>query len=248
MWRLLAGRSARPMQSWEGVLPVGLPLRAQNMLPSTHGVGFLDLSQEPCTDSAAISDSDLRACTPRFYRAILAHMRRVAIWDELRGEVRADAKAGAGVPLEAPPRTRRASHDRETGGDYGSGVCHQGRGGGGKGEGAHGRGGTVGGRREDGDSDGNVRWDTSPLVVAFTGKRQFRVLFPASGPSAAPKQVPYGRQTVLPPDWPLPAGASEVWVLPSPSGRAVLTHAEREGPYCDLAHRIRELAGGRAGR
>lgn len=232
------------MQSWKGVLPVGLPLRAQNMLPATHGVGFLDLSQEPCTDSAALSDSDLRARAPNFYAAMLAHMRRVALWDEIRGEERGDAKVRAGAHAEA---TRQAASDCN---EPSSGVkVEEGysKAGGVKVEEGSGEGEKT---APDGASEASgartVPRDAAPLVVAFTGKRQFRMLFPATGPSAAPKQVPYGRQEVLPPDWPLPRSASEVWVLPSPSGRAVLSHAEREDPYCDLAHRIRELTG--AGR
>ena len=79
--------------------------------------------------------------------------------------------------------------------------------------------------------------DFAPRVVAFAGKRQWGALFQPPLP-----RVPSGLQAPesRPPGWPLPA-SSEVWVLPSPSGRAVLTAEEREGPYRLLGARLAEL-------
>ncbi|OQS00113.1 hypothetical protein THRCLA_06217 [Thraustotheca clavata] len=76
-----------------------------------------------------------------------------------------------------------------------------------------------------------------PLLVAFTGKRQYSFLF-----DPPLKRVDSGLQTSqsLPPDWPLPA-ACEVWVLPSSSGRAAMTDAARCKPYMDLAARLHEI-------
>lgn len=74
-----------------------------------------------------------------------------------------------------------------------------------------------------------------PVIVAFTGKRQWTELFePAlprveSGPQSASSR---------PPGWPFPPEATEVWVLPSSSGRAAFTNEERERPYRALAERL----------
>ncbi len=76
----------------------------------------------------------------------------------------------------------------------------------------------------------------APLVVAFTGKRQWASLFEPPLPGG----FPHGRQECRPPGWPLPY-ESEVWVLPSSSGRAVMSAEEREGPYRALGERIASL-------
>ena len=41
-------------------------------------------------------------------------------------------------------------------------------------------------------------------------------------------------------NWPFPRENTEVWVMPSTSGRAVISHADRYGPYIKLAQRMRE--------
>eukprot|EP00240_Pyramimonas_obovata_P004980 CAMPEP_0118939270 /NCGR_PEP_ID=MMETSP1169-20130426/28434_1 /TAXON_ID=36882 /ORGANISM="Pyramimonas obovata, Strain CCMP722" /LENGTH=407 /DNA_ID=CAMNT_0006883493 /DNA_START=18 /DNA_END=1241 /DNA_ORIENTATION=+ len=79
--------------------------------------------------------------------------------------------------------------------------------------------------------------DAAPLVVAFTGKRQFAQLF-----DPPLKSVTAGKQPEdsLPRRWPFPA-TTEVWVLPSTSGRAVLKKGELEGLYIALGQRVRQL-------
>lgn len=78
----------------------------------------------------------------------------------------------------------------------------------------------------------------APVLIAFAGKRQFSWLF--SPPLS--KIEHYGKQTVLPSGWPHELRAdSEVWVLPSSSGRAVMTTAERTLPYQQLAERLRQV-------
>ncbi|KAK3250451.1 hypothetical protein CYMTET_40180 [Cymbomonas tetramitiformis] len=74
----------------------------------------------------------------------------------------------------------------------------------------------------------------SPAVVAFTGKRQYGQLF-----QPPLKRVTTGLQPPdsLPPGWPLPT-STEVWVLPSTSGRAVIPPGELEGVYIALGKRI----------
>jgi len=76
----------------------------------------------------------------------------------------------------------------------------------------------------------------APRVVAFAGKRQWASLFqpPLAG------GFNHGVQDVRPPGWPLPA-STEVWVLPSSSGRAVMTAEQRQGPYMELGRRLADL-------
>lgn len=87
-------------------------------------------------------------------------------------------------------------------------------------------------------SDSPCTLSHGPLLIAFSGKRQFSFLF--SPPLA--KVESYGRQTRLPQDWPHDCVCeSEVWVLPSSSGRSALTHEQRSTPYKQLAERLHEI-------
>ena len=73
-------------------------------------------------------------------------------------------------------------------------------------------------------------------MVAFCGKKQFSVLF-----TPPLKRVEHGLQTMdMPSQWPFHR-STQVWVLPSSSGRAVMTKAEREGPYRELAEVLTAL-------
>lgn len=77
----------------------------------------------------------------------------------------------------------------------------------------------------------------APRVIAFSGKRQWAELFepPLAG-------FAHGLRAERPPGWPAALlGASEVWVLPSSSGRAVMSKEEREGPYRQLGARVAQL-------
>lgn len=77
----------------------------------------------------------------------------------------------------------------------------------------------------------------SPLLIAFSGKRQFSYLFV---PPLA-KVAHHGRQTRYPTGLPPECRDSELWVLPSSSGRAAMTTAQRADPYKQLAARFHEL-------
>ena len=102
----------------------------------------------------------------------------------------------------------------------------------------------VGGARaEDPGSDAHLvaavraasRDGFGPAIVAFAGKRQYAQLF-----DSVPKSIDAGRQdpATLPPGWPLDPDRTEVWVLPSSSGRAAMTREAREGPYVELGRRL----------
>jgi G:T/U-mismatch repair DNA glycosylase len=79
----------------------------------------------------------------------------------------------------------------------------------------------------------------APLLVAFTGVKQFRAVF--AGQLPAKGAVPLGEWLgERPPGWPFGA-ATRVWVLPSSSGRAVLSHEQRARPYRELAQAFHAL-------
>ena len=77
-----------------------------------------------------------------------------------------------------------------------------------------------------------------PTVVAFAGKRQYAQLY-----DRVPSSVVTGRQDpdTLPPGWPFCPLQTEVWVLPSSSGRAAMTTAAREEPYVRLGERLAQM-------
>ena len=106
----------------------------------------------------------------------------------------------------------------------------------------------------------------APAVIAFAGKRQFAELFssPDDDPmhthtsqsnngtlkrkrrakqKAHKDRITFGKQSTLPPGWPLPTNwkGTEVWVLPSTSGAAPMSREERYGPWEALAQRLSAL-------
>lgn len=86
-------------------------------------------------------------------------------------------------------------------------------------------------------SSGGALTAGEPAFVAFTGKAHYVALF---APAQRVKTVPFGEQAVLPAGWPL--RTSRVWVLPSPSGRAALTDADRSAPYAALGRAMAPLS------
>ena len=72
---------------------------------------------------------------------------------------------------------------------------------------------------------------TGPALVAFTGVRQFRAVYPEY--SKQTKRLHHGFHPRL----------GNVWLLPSTSGRAVISKQDRFGPYEELARVYHELIG-----
>lgn len=68
--------------------------------------------------------------------------------------------------------------------------------------------------------------------LCFVGKRQWKHLF---HPALARCDHGLQQRNIRPPSWPSILSEVEVWILPSPSGRAVLSKAERLASYLDLA-------------
>ena len=74
--------------------------------------------------------------------------------------------------------------------------------------------------------------------ICFVGKRQWKQLFT---PILA--RCDHGKQSNehRPRNWPVSLIGVDVWILPSPSGRAVLSNEERGAPYRDLASEIDDI-------
>lgn len=68
--------------------------------------------------------------------------------------------------------------------------------------------------------------------ICFVGKRQWKHLFTPILP-----RCPHGRlnHDHRPEGWPITLNEIDVWIMPSPSGRAVMPHSERLATYIDLA-------------
>ena len=69
-----------------------------------------------------------------------------------------------------------------------------------------------------------------PRVIAFIGKRQFAQLF-----DPPLKSTKFGIQSKVPKSLPI---ESEIWVLPSSSGRAAMKWTDRLKPYQKLSKRM----------
>jgi hypothetical protein len=82
----------------------------------------------------------------------------------------------------------------------------------------------------------------SPKIIAFSGIRQWKALFPlTSREFKQDYRTRYGIQKILPPDWPKELSKSVIFLLPTSSGAAPMTTAEREEPYLELARVMRSL-------
>jgi TDG/mug DNA glycosylase family protein len=73
------------------------------------------------------------------------------------------------------------------------------------------------------------RAGAAPRIVAFVGKRQWEQCF-----EPPLKSVPTVRQAARPPGWPYNAEETQVFVLTSPSGRAVVDAEERRAEFAEL--------------
>jgi len=81
----------------------------------------------------------------------------------------------------------------------------------------------------------------APAVVAFTGKTQFRAVFLPNDPG----KVYHGEWRLpMPEKWPFSQDETAVWVLPSSSGRAVMTNEQRVAPYRELAESLPPVTNG----
>ncbi len=72
--------------------------------------------------------------------------------------------------------------------------------------------------------------------ICFVGKRQWKHLFT---PSLTKCEHGHQEMDFRPDEWPASIRSVSVWVLPSPSGRAVISNEKRQAPYNELAHEIK---------
>lgn len=241
LWRLL--RDA-------GVVPAALAAAARDGdLPAAAGVGLTDVWLAPGSDAAAVRRAAAgTGYRDEFFGRLAAHAARASAVAAAEAAadaavVAATAQRAVDVGNSAPSSEVRGVTPAAAAGVVemsqealalaaaaadGGGVC-------------------VGAPNEGASTAGE------PAFVAFTGKSHFVALF---APAQRVKSVPFGEQAVLPAGWPL--RTSRVWVLPSPSGRAALTDADRSAPYAALGRAIAPLPwphgvgeegrGGRKGR
>lgn len=82
----------------------------------------------------------------------------------------------------------------------------------------------------------------SPKVIAFSGIRQWKCLFPSNSLQYKKSYInSYGIQNDRPSDWPIELSDSIVFLLPSSSGAAAMTTYQRETPYLELGRLVHKL-------
>ncbi|RYH06379.1 hypothetical protein EON65_42945 [archaeon] len=82
---------------------------------------------------------------------------------------------------------------------------------------------------------------TPPKIIAFEGKRQWKLLFPPSYKTSNTSWGVWGIQIDRPMDWPVELKSSIVYLLPSSSGAAVMKKEERSMPYMQLGEMLKAL-------
>ena len=181
------------------------------LLQESLGIGFTDAGTEPGNDASKYGRAVMLEWRSDLYARMRGHLCRVAV-----AENREDDATG-----DADDESRRISSTKSSS----TGTSHKSR-------------------------AASFTYEAAvlaaekgygPCVVAFAGKRQYAHLF-----DAVAKKTHFGLQdpSSLPQGWPFRKtgpGATEVWVLPSSSGRAVMTKEAREGPYLELGERLREV-------
>jgi hypothetical protein len=196
MWALLTGAAfgkaatdgaAGPL--YEGVVPHGWPLAAQNATPLHVGLGYTDLGVEPGNDAAAYPVRVLHAWRDDLFEALRGHLRRVAATLGLLHDLAHDGgdaapDATAGNPASsAPPWLSRLtpSFARQLLADVQArtGVT------------------LLGAPR----AVCATPEACAPRVVAVTGKNQFKCLF---DPPLATAELGWQPRALRPPGWPLP--------------------------------------------
>ena len=215
-----------PLLQRVGISPPGTPSGpADDLLPSTAGVGFIDVGTgHPGTHSSSFSSDDFARWRPVFYARLKAHVARASASVGVgQGQRCSCGRCGAPLAvafagkrqfqelLALPPMTEqeearvegelRVEAEREIEAAAGGG------GGGGGGEAAA----------------------TAPTP---TTKKHSKSKRKAAAAAAKKKNnrlppVELGLQTVLPQGWPLPP-STQVWVVATTSGAAGLTNEARE--------------------
>ena len=186
-------------------------------LPGELGIGFTDAGTEPGNDANKYPRAVMRAWRDDLYARLRGHLCRAVCHDFTADVADVDERPAAAPTTPAAPT---GSNDPAvTGSDPATAPLAPSR------QAAAAAAAAVAAA---------VR-GYGPKIVAFAGKRQYSHLF-----DRLPSSVATGRQPIdsLPPGWPFDPDTTEVWVLPSSSGRAAMTREAREGPYVALGARL----------
>jgi TDG/mug DNA glycosylase family protein len=213
MWPLLAKAA---------IVPPYFTAKHDKKCPGELGIGFTDIMSGVAeTHSANISDTTFQSFKYSFYRRVTAHVGRAR--DGTNGGVEDVAYprviAFAGVrqwkalfPGNYFDSKRKEKPATERG--QPSVLQHFG----------------VGQSKADPAASGGLTDDG--VVVTAPAK--------TAPPPSSSSRLTYGVQTDRPADWPPALKHSVVFLLPSSSGAAAMTTAEREGPYLALGQLLQE--------
>ena len=206
MWFLLAKAK---------IVPVGFTADCDRRCPNELGIGFTDLMSGIAeTQSCNITDATLKSYKTSFFKRLEAHVQRVSESAEVSAE-------------EAYPRIVAFAGVRQWKALFPNG---------------HYENAAANNRREK-----SVTKNQPLLTNMFsalksvpddpvTSTLEISTESIEVTATAAYRQstIPYGLQTERPPGWPAALKHSKVFLLPSSSGAAAMSNAEREEPYIEL--------------
>jgi TDG/mug DNA glycosylase family protein len=203
-----------PLLAKASIVPSHFTAVHDKRCPGELGIGFTDIMSGVAeTHSSTISDSTFQSFKHSFYKRVSAHVKRAGVGEE-----------NTSVETAAYPRVIAFAGVRQWKALFPAGYFE------------------AKGKSKRAPEPGQ------PSVAQLFGKYgnpagiavvQEAAVPPAETPSA-PAGLKYGLQTERPSDWPSALAASEVFLLPSSSGAAAMTTAEREGPYLALGQLLQE--------
>jgi TDG/mug DNA glycosylase family protein len=203
-----------PLLAKAAIVPPYFTAAHDKKCPGELGIGFTDIMSGVAeTHSASISDSTFQSFKHSFYRRVTAHVDRV------RGGT------SGGAEEDAHPRVIAFAGVRQWKAIFPASFF---------------------------DARGKAkpapeRGQPSVLQLFGAGRNKAGLLnegvtatTPADTAPSSSSRLAYGVQTDRPADWPPALKDSVVFLLPSSSGAAAMTTAEREGPYLALGQLLQE--------
>lgn len=213
-----------------GIIPSGFKANCDKRCPNELGVGFTDvMSGIPDTQSCNITDSTLKSHKGAFFKRLEAHTQRAA--SESECNISAE---------DAYPRVIAFAGVRQWKALFPAGHFDD-----------------TASAKKDKAIAKNQPLLTNMFSSLKAGTNSVSVLIEkvaseasseltvdggsVTGSSKARQStIPYGVQTQRPDGWPAALRQSVVFLLPSSSGAAALSNAEREGPYLELGRLLQE--------
>ena len=206
MWFLLAKAK---------IVPAGFTADCDRRCPNELGIGFTDLMSGIAeTQSCNITDATLKSYKTSFFKRLEAHVQRVSESAEVSAE-------------EAYPRIIAFAGVRQWKALFPNGHFEN----------------AAANNRKEKSVNRNQPLLTNMFSalksapadpITSTLETSTESIEVAATAAYRQSTIPYGLQTERPPGWPAALKHSKVFLLPSSSGAAAMSNAEREEPYIQL--------------